>query len=220
MLKIEDNRKVWISSDFHYNHKNICRGISQWKDNKGNVPKNSTRNFKTIDEMNETIVKNINNCVNKDDVLIFLGDFSFGGFEYIKKFREKIKCSEIHFVYGNHDHHIINNRENCQSLFKSCQWFLQLKYKNETIELFHYPILSHNSLTSGRIHLHGHSHLRNDKKIKYRRMDVGIDGHLEFRPYELYNEIIIPLKKNKIGHEYSNEEFSFKKWIYSLFSNF
>ena len=39
-----------------------------------------TRDFKSLDHMNDAIVDNINNMVGVNDVLIHLGDFSFGGF--------------------------------------------------------------------------------------------------------------------------------------------
>ena len=29
--------RVWITSDTHYHHTNICRGVSGWKDENGNV---------------------------------------------------------------------------------------------------------------------------------------------------------------------------------------
>jgi hypothetical protein len=32
-------------------------------------------------------------------------------------------------------------------------------------------------------------------------MDVGMDGHPEFRPYDLHREILNPMKKQSIGSE-------------------
>ena len=201
MLKIPNDRKVWVTSDTHYSHTNICRGITNWRLPNGDVPEKQTRPFETLDKMNASIVNNINEVVGQDDVLIHFGDWSFGGFENIEELRNRIWCKEIHLIYGNHDHHLVNNRENCQSLFTSTQWFLQLNYMGETMECMHYPIASWNGLNKGRIHLHGHCHLPNEKKILYRRMDVGMDGHLEFRPYDLHREILNPMKKQPIGSE-------------------
>jgi calcineurin-like phosphoesterase family protein len=167
----------------------------------GDVPEKQTRPFETLDKMNASIVNNINEVVGQDDVLIHFGDWSFGGFENIEELRNRIWCKEIHLIYGNHDHHLVNNRENCQRLFTSTQWFLQLNYMGETMECMHYPIASWNGLNKGRIHLHGHCHLPNEKKIFYRRMDVGMDGHPEFRPYDLHREILNPMKKQPIGSE-------------------
>ena len=111
MLKIENDRKVWVTSDTHYSHTNICRGITNWRLPNGDVPVKQTRPFETLDKMNSAIVNNINEVVGQDDVLIHFGDWSFGGFENIQLLRDRIICQEIHLILGNHDHHIDRNRE-------------------------------------------------------------------------------------------------------------
>lgn len=206
MLKISNDRKVWITSDTHYNHTNICRGVTKWRTAKDEVPIEQTRDFATLERMNSTIVNNINEYVGQDDVLIHLGDWSFGGFEMIEEFRNRIICKEIHLILGNHDHHIDLNRQNCQEHFASVQWFLQLSYLGETIECMHYPISSWNGLRKGRIHLHGHCHLPNHKKHSNgRRMDVGMDGSVDFAPYDL-RLLINSLKKLPVGSEMGLED--------------
>jgi len=49
-----------------------------------------TRDFQTLDEMNQALVDNINTFVGEDDILIHLGDFSFNGFDNIEKFRSQL----------------------------------------------------------------------------------------------------------------------------------
>jgi calcineurin-like phosphoesterase family protein len=192
MIKIEKNRKVFVTSDTHYGHKNICRGVTAWRLPDGSIPIDQTRDFETMDEMNDAIINNINSVVGQDDVLIHLGDWSFGGFENIKKFRDRIVCKEIHLILGNHDHHIENNREGCQELFSSVNHYTKLMYKYDTIVLMHYPIDSWDGLNKGHIHLHGHCHLPQQKVFgKGRRMDVGIDGNMFFMPYSLDNVVKI-----------------------------
>ena len=192
MIKIDKDRKVWIISDTHFGHKNICRGVTAWRLPDGSVPISQTRDFQTIDEMNDTIINNINSVVGQDDVLIHLGDWSFGGFENVKIFRDRIVCQEIHLILGNHDHHIENNRGDCQELFTSVNHYTKLMYKFDTLVLMHYPIDSWDGLNKGHIHLHGHVHLPTGKIFgKGRRMDVGIDGSLFFSPYSLDNVIKI-----------------------------
>jgi len=192
MIKIDKDRKVWITSDTHFGHKNICRGVTEWRLPDGSVPIAQTRDFDTIGQMNDAIVNGINSVVGQDDVLIHLGDWSFGGFENIKIFRDRIVCQEIHLILGNHDHHIENNRSDCQELFTSVNHYTKLMYKFDTLVLMHYPIDSWDGLNKGHIHLHGHVHLPTGKIFgKGRRMDVGIDGSLLFAPYSLDNVIKI-----------------------------
>ncbi len=206
MLKIPNDRKVWVTSDTHYSHTNICRGITNWRLPNGDVPEKQTRPFETLDKMNSVIVNNINEVVGQDDVLIHFGDWSFGGFEKIEEFRNRLIVQEIHLIFGNHDHFQVNNKDNIQSLFASTQWFLQLNYLGETIECMHFPIASWNGLNKGRIHLHGHVHLPNNKKYgNGRRMDVGVDGNPDFAPYDL-RKVINDMKKRPIGSELGVED--------------
>ena len=192
MIKIDKDRKVWIISDTHFGHKNICRGVTAWRLPDGSIPISQTRDFDSIGEMNEMIVNNINSVVGQDDVLIHLGDWSFGGFENIKIFRDRIVCKEIHLILGNHDEHIEKNRDGVQGLFTSVNHYTKLMYKFDTLVLMHYPIDSWDGLNKGHIHLHGHCHLPQQKVFgKGRRMDVGIDGNMFFMPYELDNVIKI-----------------------------
>ena len=202
MLKIDKNRKVWITSDTHYGHSNICRGTTNWRLPDGSIPINQTRDFVTLEQMNSVIVNNINSVVGQDDILIHLGDWSFGGFENIEIFTNRIVCQEIHMVLGHHDNHIERNRENCRRHFVSVQDFLRMEYMGHTYEMMHYPITSWNNLGKGRIHLHGHTHLPHHLKISGgRRMDVGMDGHTEFRPYDFQFEVLNPMLKVTIGSE-------------------
>jgi calcineurin-like phosphoesterase family protein len=203
MIKIEKDIKgklpeVWIFSDPHYNHKNICRGTTNWRTIEGEIPVSQTRDFSTLDKMNESIVNGINWNVKQDDILICLGDWSFGGFEYIEEFRNRIVCKNIHLVLGNHDHHIERNRGDIQNIFTSVSDYETLIIGKRTFRLFHYPIQSWDGMNKGVIHLHGHVHLPNDKKFgSGKKMDVGIDGHPEFRPYHILKEIVPIMEKRQ-----------------------
>lgn len=96
--------KVWITSDSHYNHAGICRGTSTWDEKRG------TRDFDTVEEMNAALVYGINKHVKEDDVLYHLGDIAFRGVESLWEFRRQLKVKTIHYIYGNHCHHVRNNK--------------------------------------------------------------------------------------------------------------
>lgn len=192
--KPEESR-IWFVSDTHYNHKNICLGTSNW------VDKSKTRDFLTLEEMNSAIVENINNNVKENDILFHLGDFSFGGLDSIFEFREKIKCKNIHLILGNHDHHILKNKNNTQSLFKSVNNYEHLvvgiNNVKHTFVLMHYPIASWDGLTNGVMHLHGHVHLFNDERLgPGKMMDVGMDGN-NLTPISI-EEVVEILSKRSI----------------------
>ena len=200
MIKIDKDRKVWVISDTHYGHKNICRGVTAWRLPDGSIPLSQTRDFKTIEQMNESIVNNINSVVGQDDVLIHLGDWSFGGFENVKIFRDRIVCQEIHLILGNHDHHIENNRGDCQELFASVNHYTKLMYKFGTFVLMHYPMASWDGLNKGHVHLHGHVHLPTNLRFgKGKKMDVGIDGNPNFGVYDMDDIVRMIIKREIVS---------------------
>jgi calcineurin-like phosphoesterase family protein len=180
-IVLEKGQKLWFTSDTHYNHANICSATTKWTDPV------TCREFKTLEHMNAHLVGNINEMVGQDDILFHLGDWSFGGFESIEQFRNQIVCKNIHIITGNHDHHIENNREGCQSLFASVNKYLNLNvkfpngsggYDDIRFALMHFPIASWDNMARGAIHLHGHVHFEPRLRIGAgKMMDVGVDGN-------------------------------------------
>lgn len=199
-LKLEKNQTAYFISDTHAYHKNICKGSTKWdlNDHGGSL---SVRDFKDEFEMTDVLVDSINETVLEDDFIIHLGDFSFGGIENIWNFRKRINCKNIILILGNHDHHILNNRElpNCyteyssktfesqkdvkrgvfekvraQEIFHSVHSALSLQIGKNTFELCHYPYAVWNKAHHGRIHLHGHCH--GSYQTDGRLLDVGVDN--------------------------------------------
>jgi calcineurin-like phosphoesterase family protein len=180
-LNLNKGQRLFFTSDTHYNHANICSSTTKWTDPV------TCREFKSLEHMNSHLVGNINEVVGQDDILFHLGDWSFGGFEQIELFRNQIVCRNVHIITGNHDHHIENNRDGVQSLFSSVNKYLNLvvKYNVGTplmgdarFALMHFPIASWDNMARGAIHLHGHVHFENDKRIGVgKMMDVGVDGN-------------------------------------------
>jgi len=202
--KIITTGRVFITSDTHYGHKNICRGVTNWRTQDGEIPVGSTRDFETIEQMNNRLVNAINNVVGQDDTLIMLGDVSFGGFENIGIFLDRLICKNIHLILGNHDTHIENNRENIQSRFLSVQHYLEVNINDKNFVLCHYPLQSWNGLNKGVIHLHGHVHLPANRKFgNGKRMDVGVDGN-DMVPYSI-DAIIKIMNKIPVGSDMSDD---------------
>jgi calcineurin-like phosphoesterase family protein len=197
-IVLKPGQQLFFTSDTHYSHSNICSATTNWKD-----AEDKTRAFASLEEMNDTIVNNINNKVGEDDVLFDLGDWSFGGFENIEKFRKRIKCKNIHLILGNHDHHIERDKDGIRSLFSSVHHYLDLevyssdfgKFTKDRFILCHYPIASWDSMNEGVIHLHGHVHLPKHQRIgNGRSLDVGVDGN-DLKPISLYE--VLDLMKNQ-----------------------
>jgi calcineurin-like phosphoesterase family protein len=180
---LNKGQKLWFTSDTHFNHANICSATTQWKRDTGS----NFREFKSLDAMNDRLVEGINAVVGQDDILFHLGDWSFGGFDSIRQFRDRLVCKNIHLILGNHDHHIARNKDGVQELFASVhnvldlvvKWNVGTQLQDEAkFMLMHFPIASWDNLARGVIHLHGHVHLPPHRRIgPGKMMDVGVDGN-------------------------------------------
>jgi calcineurin-like phosphoesterase family protein len=195
---------VYLGHLTHFGHSNICRATTKWTG-----ADNVTRDFKSLDHMNDTLVNNINEVVGEDDILIHLGDWSFGGFENIELFRNRINCKNVHLVLGNHDGHIERNRENIQSVFSSVNHYIKLDVRRPSQKgkgqvdkfnfvLCHFPIASWDGLNDGVIHIHGHVHLPPHHRVgNGKSLDVGVDGN-NLKPIDL-DEVLRIMNKQPIS---------------------
>lgn len=204
---------IFFTSDTHYGHKNIVKGTSTWTDNGGIHGAQSTRDFDTVAEHNLALVDSINQMVKEDDVLYHLGDWSFGGHENIKLFRDQLKCKNIHLILGNHDQWIEPLNSPYRALFASVNQRLQFSLKIDATKsgkmgrqgffLSHYSHQVWDKSNHGCIHLFGHSH--GSLKGIGKSMDVGVDTN-NLYPYHL-DEILDIMKNIKteiIDHHNSN----------------
>jgi calcineurin-like phosphoesterase family protein len=209
-LVLEKGQQLFFTSDTHYSHSNICSATTNWSVNDGYA-----RKFDSLEDMNQRLVDNINNIVGEDDILIHLGDWSFGGFDKIEEFRSQINCKNIHLVLGNHDDHISRNKENVQRLFSSVQHYLKLDIRRPvnkaTVEKFsfvcmHFPIISWDNMNQKVMHLFGHVHLPPHLRVmEGRAMDVGVDGN-DLEPISMDEVVRIlsdrPIKKSSLPSDH------------------
>jgi calcineurin-like phosphoesterase family protein len=105
---------IWLISDTHFNHK----GILTFNDYAGKP----TRQFSSVDEMNQCMLDNWNDTVKDGDTVIHCGDVLFG--------ENKVTWLENNFmklpgkkrlVLGNHD-----NVKFLAPFFKDIQLWLEL----------------------------------------------------------------------------------------------
>ena len=86
----------YFISDLHFGHKN-CLSFDN-------------RPFISIEENDETIIKNWNDTVGIDDDVYLLGDISwYNSTKTIEIFNNL--NGHIHLIKGNHDGRLLNNRE-------------------------------------------------------------------------------------------------------------
>ena len=179
---------IWMTADTHFSHTNIAGPkVSKWKD--------GYRNFDTVQDMNSTLIKNINDCVKEDDILFHLGDFNFGSEYNMLSFRKALICKEIHLILGNHDNIFDEDKRyklkrlsfDPYSLFKTVRDTYSGYIGKNYFHLSHYSHRVWPKSHRGSIHLYGHSHASIPDFS--RSMDVGVDAHPDFRPFHI-DEII------------------------------
>lgn len=174
---------IWITSDTHFGHKNIVGPkISKWP--------SGYRIFDSINEMDETILNNINSVVMPNDTLFHLGDFCFGEVDKYEYYRNRIACKDLRFIKGNHDR--LRPYE-FRQVFGSYNDYIEFRYNGEFIVMSHYAMLVWNKSHRGSFMLHGHSHGSLTYPHKQRIKDVGVDTN-NFKPYRL-DDILTELAK-------------------------
>lgn len=164
---------IFLTSDLHFNHDREF----VWK----------VRGFDSVQEMNETIVKNWNSVVSSDDDVYVLGDLCLGGgtpsiLLANKKLIESLN-GKLHIIRGNHD---TNPRvimySQCANVVDEVKWADMLNYRGYHFYLSHFPTLTGNlekeSLKQCTCNLFGHTHQTTNFHLDMPFMyHVGMDSH-------------------------------------------
>lgn len=176
----------YYTSDLHLSHTNII--------------KYENRPFACIEEMNNTIIDNINYRLSENDELYILGDFTLEKTpRRVSQLIKRIKCKK-HLIIGNHDY--FTRSESLCSLFDSVHHYLEIEDEGRTVILFHYPIQNWNLKRYGSIHLYGHVHSKEELQLKeYNTFNVGVDVN-NFKPVTL-EELL--LKRGEINGHFTTE---------------
>lgn len=155
--------KYYIS-DLHLGHANVL--------NFDNRP------FSTLEEMEETIVKNWNAVVTDNDDVYILGDVVWKNsyWETIKNLKGR-----KHLVKGNHD----RLSAEAKACFVSINDYEEIKDGNTPVILSHFPIASWNRMTHGSVHLYGHVH-NNWEMTVLDGPKAAFEKHFE-KPYLAFN---------------------------------
>lgn len=144
-IKYSQGDRVWITSDLHIGHDQEF----VWK----------ARGFESVEQMNETIISNLERMVAEDDDLWILGDLTLGDIEAAAAYLRRIP-GHVHIVLGNHD--TDRRIEFYESLGWDCHFAMRIKYGKQGIFLSHYPTSTSNPgedyLSLATLNLYGHTH--------------------------------------------------------------
>ena len=166
-LNIEDPDKLFLTSDSHLGHFNICKYCH--------------RPFTSRSEMDQTLIKNWNAVVPEDGIVVHCGDFMLPHNEDIKEYNKYL--NQLHgrvlLLNGNHDRasldwvsdKLIAVRDQAMIIVDGVKIFAQ-----------HYPCAAF----TGDYHVYGHIHTLADgtcygidgdvtKMMRKNTYDVGVD---------------------------------------------
>lgn len=157
---------IYLTSDLHFNHVNILKY----------EPVN--RPFETLEEMNETLIKNWNDKVTAEDTVYVLGDLAMGTVEASRACIERLN-GKIVLIRGNHDSpkRIAMYKE----LGIEVHDIYYLPYKGRYFILCHFPIASEEFIkmviqdNSEVVNLYGHVHGNAPKGYVNGTYHVGVD---------------------------------------------
>ena len=139
---INTPERVWVWSDHHIYHKNICRYAG--------------RPFDSVHRMNEVMLQNAQHLTD-DDFVLFGGDVSFGSTQETKEWLRQIKGRKF-LIAGNHD---IDRGEKLQVLgklgFDGVADCFVLEHGDQLLWITHYPLQA-KDIPTRAINVHGHIH--------------------------------------------------------------
>ena len=186
-FKQTESSKVWLTSDWHYNH-NPKWPVPIWK----------MRGYNSVNEMNVDIIKSINDNVGVNDILINAGDPTLNCSESeFESLLSQIICQTVYMMWGNHSspswgiyQREVNKLLNLPESNECVQEIYPLKYRNTifvgnyleiSVDGFksvvsHYPLSSWNGMSHNSLLLHGHIHsTKENYKLDGKTIDVGFD---------------------------------------------
>jgi calcineurin-like phosphoesterase family protein len=179
--------KVWFTADLHLGHGNIikyCQRPFMTPKETEQVRINPRGKLRLCEETvrrhDDALLEAINSRVAEDDILWVVGDFCWGPLEQAVRYRDRIRCRNVHLVWGNHDHRSI------RPIFRDVLEQGMIRVEGQEIWLNHYPMRSWNKAFHGSWHLYGHVHgqLTAEDKANDSTLvkDVGVDA-CDYRPW-------------------------------------
>lgn len=168
---------IWFTSDTHFDHFNCIEFCDRPI---GINPRLHSRDEQK-EAMNETLIKNWNECVAWDDQVYHLGDFAFCGVSKATHILDQLN-GDKYLIRGNHDKDLCKKEEFTRRFIWVKDYYVLRVHDKTTnthqpIVLCHFPILSWENQHHGNWHLHGHCHGSiSAHNSGIRRLDVGVDS--------------------------------------------
>lgn len=233
-------QRLWISADTHFGHRRIpiycnrrfcltdeeCAILDKIyaKELPERGPGAWAPSREAIEEHDTYLIDQINRYVQPNDIFWLVGDFCFARKgqvrETAQRYRDRIRCRNVNFVWGNHDD------DELWAVFPNTE-VLYVKGKkhriperdtiywnNQGIILDHYAMAVWNKSHHGLWQCYGHSHSSAENRLNEfmpgrRSIDVGVDNAYkilgEYRPFEFQDLYDIFSKRDGASIDHHKE---------------
>ena len=128
--------------------------ISDWHSGHGNIIAFDNRPFRSVEQMNETLVQRWNSVVEPGDIVYVLGDMFWCNSNLAIPILQKLNGQKF-LVKGNHDR--CNDGRFTKQFVKVTE-YLEVEDNGRKVVLCHYPIPCFKNHFYGWYHLYGHVH--------------------------------------------------------------
>ena len=178
--------RTWVISDTHFGHANIIR--------------HAERPFRTVSEMDETLVANWNETVREGDTVYHLGDFSGPPMNRrIEEIAERLR-GRIILIAGNHDR--VTPRMAAAFARVTGPQRLPSRVKGAPgVALSHVPLHGAGIDEPGRIavmgNLHGHIHQRTSPTPLHSNVCVEHTGYRPIRLEEAIERLVVQAHRGR-----------------------
>lgn len=187
--------KTFVTSDIHFNHKNIV----VYQPNRGTLD---------LDKMNENIIRAWNEDVSPEDTVWILGDVAMGKIEKAPALIARLN-GKLNLVKGNHDkslYALTKQDAYVRTLFNEIvdmkQFYHSVDGTKTYITMSHYPMMHWEGQGQGAMMLHGHLH-GHPCAVPGRIKDVGMDTN-DMRVYDL-DRVVRNLRKIVVTNDHHGE---------------
>lgn len=224
-LDIKDPDKLFMVSDTHFAHFNICRYCH--------------RPFFSRKEMDEALIENWNKVVPEDGIVVHCGDFMLPHKWGLKEYWKYVNRlhGKIYLIPGNHDRiekgyynethpHITGNmlQLNRPSKLIVVDDIMKINVEGISIMASHYPMLAYPT----DYQIFGHIHTLSDgtcygidgdvtKKLRKTQYDVGVDQN-GYKPISYWE--LVDIFKKKACEEPKQEEMEHVQPTQQIGENF
>lgn len=199
VLKVENPDKLFITSDLHFNHFNICKYCH--------------RPFENRADMNQALIDNWNSVVPEDGIVVCCGDFAL---PHKTSYKDYINImsklnGKIYLCRGNHDRIPLGDvpddikEANPDFGLVTVQDIMTIQVEGITILACHYPMLSYPT----DYQVFGHIHTLSDgtcygidgdvnARLRKTQYDVGVDQN-NYTPVSYWQ--LVDIFRNKAKEE-------------------